>query len=65
MNDRTVHQAIKGRAKTAPVESRARPKTIRGNIDLTPDELSLAIDMARSARIEHDICEYKDRKRSK
>ncbi|UUG70006.1 hypothetical protein SEA_ZUCKER_47 [Arthrobacter phage Zucker] len=64
MNDRTVHQAVKRRAKSVAVESRARPKQIRGNIDITPDELALALDMARKDRVEQDIRDYAHRKRT-
>lgn len=63
MIDRTVHQAVKGGAKTVPVTDKPRPKTIRGNVALTPAELSLALEMARSDRLEQDIRDYACRKR--
>jgi hypothetical protein len=63
MNDRTVTRAARAGTKTIPVESRARPKAIRGNIDITPDEVTLAIEMAKSDRIKQDIRDYADRKR--
>lgn len=63
MIDRTVHQAVKGGAKTVPVSDRPRPKTIRGNVALTPAELGIALEMARSDRLEQDIRNYAHRKR--
>jgi hypothetical protein len=63
MNDRTVTRAARAGTKTTPVESRARPKPIRGNIDITPDEVALAIEMANADRIKQDIRDYADRKR--
>ena len=64
MIDRTVHQAVKGGAKTVPVADKPRPKTIRGNVALTPDELSTALEMARSDRLEQEILDYAYRKRA-
>ena len=63
MIDRTMHQAVKGGAKTVPVGNKPRPKTIRGNETLTPAELSIALEMARSDRLEQDIRDYAHRKR--
>ncbi|UYM26596.1 hypothetical protein SEA_BAUER_47 [Arthrobacter phage Bauer] len=66
MNDRIVVRAARSwvGTKTTPVEGRARPKQIRGNIDITPDELALALDMAREDRVEQDIRDYAHRKRT-
>lgn len=64
MNDRTVHQAVKGGAKTVPVQDKPRAKTIRGNVTLTPDELGIALEMARGERLEHEIRDYAYRKRA-
>ena len=64
MIDRTVHQAVKGGAKTVPVADKPRPKTIRGNGALTPDELAAALEMARSDRLEQEIRDYAYRKRA-
>lgn len=63
MIDRTVHQAVKVGAKTVPVADRPRPRTIRGNVALTPAELSIALEMARRDRLEQDIRDYAHRKR--
>ena len=63
MIDRTVHQAVKGRAKTVPVDRKPKAKTIRGNVTLAPDEIALALDMARSARLEQELSDYAYSKR--
>lgn len=63
MNDRTVHQAAKGRAKTVPIDSKPKVKKIRGNVMLTPDELTLALDMARCDRLEQELRDYAHQKR--
>jgi len=65
MIDRTVHQAVKGRAKTVPVADKPRAKAVRGNVTLEPDELALALDMARSDRLEQELHDYACRKRSR
>lgn len=64
MNDRTVYRAVHQGAKTVPVDPAARSKRIRGNVPLAPDEIAVAIEMAREDRIEQDIRDYAHRKRS-
>jgi hypothetical protein len=64
MNDRTVHRAVRSGAKTVPIDTRGRPKVIRGNIELTPDELSIALEMARGERLEQDLRDYSYQKRA-
>jgi len=63
MNDRTVQRAVKGRARTVPVDSKPKAKKVRGNVTLTPDELTLALDMARSDRLEQELRDYAHRRR--
>ena len=63
MNDRTVQRAVKGRARTVTVESKPKAKKVRGNVTLTPDELTLALDMARSDRLEQELRDYAHRRR--
>jgi hypothetical protein len=63
MNDRTIPRAVRQGARTAPVEHKPRPKKIRGNISLTPDELVTAMEMARAERVEQQIRDYTHKKR--
>lgn len=59
------HRATRRNLSTQPAQgSRARPKTLRGNLALTPDELLTAMEMARAQRIERDIASYAIRKRT-
>ena len=60
MNDRTVHRAIHQGTRTVPVESRSR--VIRGDVRIFPDEVQLALEMARDDRTEQAIAAYKARK---
>jgi hypothetical protein len=64
MNDRTVVRAVRAGARTQPVERKPHPKNLRGNIALTPDELTTAMEMAREIRIKRDIASYAIRKRT-
>lgn len=59
MNDRTVHRAIHQGARTVPVEQRS--KRIRGDVRIHPDEVELAIELARADRIEQAIAAYRKR----
>ena len=65
MNDRTITRACRAGAKTVPVDGRPRPKEIRGDVTLDPDELALALELARADRIEQQIRDYKHLKESK
>jgi len=64
VNDRTVIRACRAGAKTVPVDRWPRPKSIRGNVTLAPDELTTAMEMARELRIKRDIAAYAARKKS-
>lgn len=63
MNDRTMTRAARTGTRTQPVEGKPRPKSLRGNFTLTPDELSTAMEMAREIRTKQDIAAYAPRKR--
>ena len=65
MMDRTVNQAVKGHAKTVRLDDKPKAKTIRGNVRLAPDEIALALDMARSDRLEQELSDYAYRTRSR
>lgn len=65
MIDRTVHQAVKGRVKTVPIDRKPKAKTVRGNVTLAPGELAIAIEMARSDRLEQELRDYSCRKRAR
>lgn len=64
MRDTTITRASRVGAKTVPVEHKPRPKSLRGNIRLTADELTTAMEMARELRIKSDIASYAVRKRT-
>lgn len=64
MNDRTIPRAVRQGARTQPVESKPRPQPVRGNPTLTPDELAIALEMARTERIDRDVAAYAIRKRN-
>jgi hypothetical protein len=64
MNDRTISRAARAGTRTQPVESKPRPKKLRGNIALAPDEITTAMEMAREMRIKRDIAAYAARKRT-
>jgi hypothetical protein len=59
MNDNTVKRAIKQGARSQPVsDRRRRPIRLRGEVTLAPDELALAMELARAERIKDDIAAY-------
>lgn len=60
MRDTTIGRAIKQGTRTIPVESRS--KIIRGDVRIFPDEVALALEMARNDRTEQAIAAYKARK---
>lgn len=62
MNDQTIPRAARAGVRTVPVEKRVRPRRVRNNTRLTPDEIAAAVDMARSDRTERDIAAYRVRK---
>ncbi len=62
MNDRTVTRASRRGTHTVPIE--ARSKRIRSDTKLYPDEIALAVDMARADRIERDIEAYAHKKKA-
>lgn len=62
MRDNPVHRAYRQGAHTVPVDPAARSKRIRDNPRLAPDEIQLAVEMARSDRVEQDIRDYAYRK---
>lgn len=59
--DRTITRASRQGTRTIPVESRS--KQVRGDSRIFPDEIALAVEMARNERIERDIAAYGIRKR--
>jgi hypothetical protein len=63
MIDRTVKQAATAGIRTVPAERRYA-KRVRGNVTLAPDDVALAVEMARAERIERDIASYAIRKRT-
>jgi hypothetical protein len=59
MNDRTIPRAIKQGTRSQPVsDRRRRPIRLRGDVTLAPDELALAMELARAERIKNDIAAY-------
>jgi len=64
MRDNIVHRAYRQGAHTVPVDQVKRPKRLRGNIRVSPDEITLAVQLARADRIERDIADYAARKRA-
>jgi hypothetical protein len=64
MNDRTVSRAARSGIRTVPVDHKPRPKSLRGNITLLPDEIGTALEMAREIRTKQDIAAYAARKRT-
>jgi len=63
MNDRTITRASRQGTHTVPVD-RPRTKRIRSDMKIWPDEVALAVEMARADRIEQSIRDYAHRKRS-
>ncbi len=65
MIDRTVKQAATAGIRTQPVPSpRRNARYIRGDIRLAHEEVAIAVEMARSERVEQDIAAYARRKAS-
>ncbi|MDN4644973.1 hypothetical protein [Arthrobacter sp. PsM3] len=64
MNDRTITRAARTGTRTQPVESKPHPKSLRGNLSLTPDEVAIAMELARKIRTKQDIAAYAARKRT-
>lgn len=62
MKPRSITRISSQGVRTVPIESQRRAKHIRGNITLNADELALALDMARTERIEQAIRDYAYRK---
>ncbi len=62
MNDRTITRASRQGTRTAPIEGR-KAKYIRGEIKLSPEELAIAMELARGDRIDRDLAAYAIRKR--
>jgi len=59
MIDRTVSRAVRRGARSLPVsDRRRRPIRLRGDVTLAPDELALAMELARAERIKDDIAAY-------
>ena len=59
MNDNTVKRAIRQGTRSQPVsDRRRRPIRLRGDVTLAPDELALAMELARAERIKDDIAAY-------
>lgn len=58
MMDRTVHQAVKGRAKTTPVGQPPRPIKRKAKEPIPSDVLATAVELARRERIQQDIRDY-------
>lgn len=61
MNDRTVTRASRHGVHTVPVES-GKPKQKQYEPKLRPDEIALALEIARQKRIKEDLEAYKARK---
>ena len=61
MNDNTGKRAIRQGTRSQPVsDRRRRPIRLRGDVTLAPDELALAMELARAERIEDDIAAYSE-----
>ena len=58
MRDTTVARACRQGTKTTPVENKPRRFRIYNNVVLTQEEIELAVDMARTDRIEQSIRDY-------
>lgn len=60
-----THRATRRNLSAQPAQgSKPRPKKLRGNIAITPDELALAMEMARADRTEKQIRDYAHKKRT-
>lgn len=62
MRDTLITRASRQGTRTVPVESR-KAKYIRGDIKLSPEEVAIAMELARVERIERDLASYAIRKR--
>ena len=64
MSDPT-HRATRRNLATQPIpRGKPHPKKLRGNIALTADELTTAMEMARGIRLKDDLTAYAARKRT-
>jgi hypothetical protein len=60
-----THRATRRNLATQPRQgSKPHPKSLRGNLKLSPEELSTAMEMAREMRTEQAIRDYAHRKRT-
>lgn len=64
MNDRTITRAARHGTKTTPVDTKPRPKRIGDSTRLRPDEIALAMELARADRTEQEIRDYAHMKRT-
>lgn len=62
MNDRTITRASRQGTRSVPIDQ-PRTTRIRNDTQFFPDEIALAVEMARTERIERDIAAYAIRKR--
>ncbi len=63
MRDTTITRASRQGTRTAPID-KPRTKKVRGDSRIFPDEIALAVEMARTDRIEREIAAYAIRKRN-
>ena len=60
-----THRATRRNLATQPFPgNKPRPKKLRGNIALTPDEIAIAMEMAGKIRLNEDLAAYAARKRT-
>jgi hypothetical protein len=60
-----THRATRRNLATQPIPgNKPRPKKLRGNIALTPDEITTAMEMARKIRLKDALTAYAARKRT-
>lgn len=60
-----THRATRRNLATQPIPgNKPRPKKLRGNIALTPDEINIAMEMASKIRLNEDLAAYAARKRT-
>lgn len=64
MRDMTITRASRRGTKTSPVENHPKRTTIRSDIRLTAEEVAVALDIARSDRVEAEIEAYALMKRA-
>jgi len=58
MRDTTVSRACRQGTKTTPIENKPRRFRIYNNVVLTQEEIALAVEMARTDRVEQSIRDY-------